>query len=74
MLEHLTDTNAKDLNDLNNVPLSYAFKHHGNAWSWFELPENEMRFKRLGAAMKGISSMQPTEALLHGEHNKGCYI
>jgi len=43
ILEHLTDTNAKELDDPTNVPLSYAFKHHENAWSWFELPENEMQ-------------------------------
>ncbi len=52
MLEQLTDGYIKDQDDPTNVALSRAFKHEGNAWSWYELPENEMRFKRFGAAMK----------------------
>ncbi|KLO13199.1 S-adenosyl-L-methionine-dependent methyltransferase [Schizopora paradoxa] len=66
MLEQLTDPNVEDHDDPTNVALSRAFGHKGDAWSWYELPENEMRFKRFGAAMKGITSMQKPEAILHG--------
>ena len=60
------------LSDPTQSPMLHAFSYagRGDVWSWFEQPSNVMRFKRFGAAMKGVSSVQTEDAILKGALNK----
>lgn len=68
MFEHLTDPETAATDDPSRTPMMRAFGYKGTVWSWLEEPDNIMRLKRFGAAMKGVSSVQAPEAILKGTH------
>jgi hypothetical protein len=83
ILEHLLTASAASakakpsehsttLSDPSDTPMLLAFGYtgKGDVWSWFEQPSNVMRFKRFGAAMKGVSSVQAEDAILKGMHSQ----
>ncbi|KIK62690.1 hypothetical protein GYMLUDRAFT_41605 [Collybiopsis luxurians FD-317 M1] len=49
-----------------NTPLNKAFGTHIDLFSWYELPENKVRFKRFGVAMDASRRMSPQGAVLQG--------
>ncbi|KAJ7749594.1 O-methyltransferase [Mycena maculata] len=51
--------NAENEEDEFNTPLNKAFNTHIDLFSWYELPENKMRFKRFGMAMDASRRMSP---------------
>lgn len=68
ILEHLQDPKTAFGENPSETPMMRAFGYCGDVWTWFEEPENTLRFKRFGAAMKGVSSVQPPHAILKGTH------
>jgi len=48
------------------APLTLAFNTKKPIFDWFEEPGNEMRLIRFTAAMKGVASADPPDAILRG--------
>ncbi|KIK51363.1 hypothetical protein GYMLUDRAFT_265869 [Collybiopsis luxurians FD-317 M1] len=49
-----------------DTPLSKAFGTHIDLFSWYELPENKVRFKRFGVAMDAWRRISPQGTVLQG--------
>ncbi|KIK51364.1 hypothetical protein GYMLUDRAFT_208715 [Collybiopsis luxurians FD-317 M1] len=49
-----------------DTPLNKAFDTHLDLFSWYELPENKIRFKRFGMAMDASRRMSPQGTVLQG--------
>ncbi|KAJ3793617.1 S-adenosyl-L-methionine-dependent methyltransferase [Lentinula aff. detonsa] len=47
-----------------HTPLNRAFGTTLPTYDWYELPENAYRLRRFGAAMKGMSALQPSDVIL----------
>ncbi|KAJ7630070.1 O-methyltransferase [Mycena polygramma] len=52
-------TDPKTEADELDTPLNRAFNTHLNLFSWFELPENKVRFRRFGMAMDAGRRVSP---------------
>ncbi|OCH90318.1 S-adenosyl-L-methionine-dependent methyltransferase [Obba rivulosa] len=66
ILEHLTDRETAFEDGLERTPMMRAFGSTTDVWTWFERPDNELRFRRFGAAMNGVNNMQSPESILKG--------
>lgn len=49
-----------------NTPLNRAFNTHNDLFSWYERPENRVRFRRFGMAMDVLRRLSPPGAVLQG--------
>ncbi|EMD33481.1 hypothetical protein CERSUDRAFT_87325 [Gelatoporia subvermispora B] len=66
ILEHLTDPETAFEDGVERTPMMRAFGSATDVWTWFERPDNELRFRRFGAAMNGVNNMQSPESILKG--------
>ncbi|OCH93183.1 S-adenosyl-L-methionine-dependent methyltransferase, partial [Obba rivulosa] len=66
ILEHLTDPETAFEDGLERTPMMRAFGSTTDVWTWFERPDNELRFRRFGAAMTGVSNMESPDSILKG--------
>ncbi|KAH7918466.1 S-adenosyl-L-methionine-dependent methyltransferase [Leucogyrophana mollusca] len=66
ILEHLQDPATAFEDGPVRTPMMRAFASDTDVWTWFEQPFNQMRLKRFGVAMDGVSSMQPADSILRG--------
>ncbi|KAJ7147632.1 O-methyltransferase [Mycena crocata] len=53
------DKNPEDLDNELDTPLNKAFGTHVDLFTWYEKPENKIRFKRFGMAMDASRRMSP---------------
>ncbi|KAJ6586263.1 O-methyltransferase [Mycena vulgaris] len=53
------NTDTEKAKDEFNTPLNKAFNTHIDLFSWYELPENKVRFRRFGMAMDASRRMSP---------------
>ncbi|KAF8259331.1 O-methyltransferase [Lactarius quietus] len=66
LTETLLDPEFGHATEPNKTALNKAFGIEGDMWSWLERPDNRLRLVRFGAAMAGLRSIAPQDALLNG--------
>lgn len=66
ILEHLTDPETGFQEGQVRTPMMLAFGSKTDVWTWLEEPFNELRLRRFGVAMNGVSSMQSSDSILKG--------
>lgn len=64
MKECLTDPQTASSEEPNEAPFNRAFRTNVMLWEWLEQPENVLRRKRFGVAMKGSLDIQNPRAIL----------
>jgi hypothetical protein len=67
-VENLADDKTASSQESNDAPFNRAFNTRLGIWEWFELPENELRHRRFGKGMDGITNFFPAEHTIHGSH------
>ncbi|KAJ6629719.1 O-methyltransferase [Mycena sp. CBHHK59/15] len=60
------DRSPEKTTDEFNTPLNRAFSTHTDLFTWYEKPENKVRFKRFGMAMDVSRRMPPPDAVVNG--------
>ncbi|KAK7055488.1 S-adenosyl-L-methionine-dependent methyltransferase [Favolaschia claudopus] len=53
--------NTEEQHDELDTPLNRAFSTHTNLFSWYEQPENRVRFRRFGMAMDAARRVNPPD-------------
>ncbi|KAJ6614651.1 O-methyltransferase [Mycena sp. CBHHK59/15] len=62
----VVDNTLEKAGDELNTPLNKAFNTHIDLFSWYEMPENKVRFNRFGMAMDAARRMSPPGSVLQG--------
>jgi hypothetical protein len=65
--ETISDPSWTHSGDPAKTAFQKAFNTHLPFWEWAEFPENELRLRRFGNAMAGLTNASPPRAVLEGK-------